>query len=458
MAEVPGRAGSSEVDGASGVTFDPPHRGHGDSGIYVPSMFESLRVRDYRFLWVSNLATTFGMHMQIVARGWLIYDLTRSAMALSWVMLSFMLPSFVFSLAGGVIADRLHKKRIMVSSQVLNACSSALLGWIIYSGRVTFAHFIYFGIFNGTVLSFAMPARTSVIPEIVGRKSLVNAMALQSATFNLSRILGPALAGAMIAVLAQGDTSSTSGVGIVFFVIASFSVIAAIATAKLHYTGAPLERAASTAIDDMKEGLRYMRDERLVLGLLILGFLPMTFGFAVSSLLPAFNKEVIHGGPEDLGLMMTAMGVGALAGSLALAHLGDVGGKGRLMFTSAYCWAASLGGFAVCSNIWLAMLLGACTGLFGAVCGSVNMSIVQLTVEPQIRGRVMSLMMMAQGLMPIGILPISAVAEAAGIHIALMLAALLLALSMIAIDRAFPELVRIDKGHAGEADPRAHVR
>jgi len=452
MAEVPSRAGPDAPDGVRGVTFDAPHgRADGDAGIYVPSMFESLRVRDFRFLWVSNLAATFGMHMQIVARGWLIYDLTRSAMALSWVMLSFMLPSFVFSLAGGVIADRLRKKAIMLISQVLNACSTALLGWIIYTGRVTFAHFIYFGIFNGTVLSFSMPARTSVVPEVVGRKSLVNAMALQSATFNLSRILGPALAGALIAVFAHGNTTSTEGVGIVFFVIAVFSVVSVISTAQLNYSGAPLKRAGSTAIEDMKEGVRYMRDERLVLGLLMLGFVPMTFGFSASSLLPAFNKEVIHGGPEDLGLMMTAMGVGALAGSLALAHVGDIGGKGRMMFMSAYGWAAALGGFAVSSSLWLAMLLGACTGLFGAVCGSVNMSIVQLTVRPEIRGRVMSLMMMAQGLMPIGILPISAVAEKTGIHIALMLAALLLAISMIWIGRAFPDLIRIDKGHAGEA-------
>ena len=424
-----------------------PHRGGG--GLPRLGMFDSLRIRDFRFLWVSNLAATFGMHMQMVARGWLIYDMTSSPMALTWVMLSFMLPSFLFSLVGGVLADRLPKKSIMMISQLLNAVSTSLLAVIIYRGDVTFAHFIYFGIFNGTVMSLGMPARTSVVPEVVGRQSLVNAMALQSATFNLSRILGPALAGALIALFASGDTSSTRGVGIVFFCIAAFSLVSFVATWRLHYVGAPLERRAATPFEDMKEGLRYMREERLILGLLVLGFVPMTFGFSASFLLPAFNKDVIGGGPEDLGLMMTAMGAGALVGALTLAHLGDIGGKGRMMFVAAYCWAVSLAGFALSEDLALAMFLGALTGLFGAVCGSVNMSIVQLAVRPEIRGRVMSIMMMAQGLMPLGIIPISGVAELAGIHPALLLAALLLALSMIWIDRAFPGLARIDKGHSG---------
>lgn len=423
----------------------------GSARLRLPGMFESLRIRDFRLLWVSNLAATFGMHMQMVARGWLIYDMTSSPMALTWVMLSFMLPSFLFSLVGGVLADRLRKKSIMLASQLLNALSTSLLAAIIYTGNVTFAHFIYFGIFNGTVMSLGMPARTSVVPEVVGRESLVNAMALQSATFNLSRILGPALAGGLIALFASGNTTSMHGVGIVFFCIAAFSLVSFVSTSRLHYVGAPLERRAATAFEDVKEGLRYMREERLILGLVVLGFVPMTFGFSASFLLPAFNKDVIGGGPEDLGLMMTAMGAGALVGALTLAHLGDIGGKGRMMFVAAWCWAVALAGFALSSSLGLAMFLGALTGLFGAVCGSVNMSIVQLAVRPEIRGRVMSIMMMAQGLMPLGIMPVSAVAEVVGIHWALLLAACLLALSMVWIGRAFPGLVRIDKGHSGLA-------
>ena len=161
-------------------------------------------------------------------------------------MLSFMLPSFLFSLAGGVIADRMRKKSIMVVSQLLNTAATAVLATIVYAGEVTFWHFIWFGLFNGTVLSISMPARFSVAPEIVGRERVVNAMALQSSTFNLSRILGPAMAGGLIALFAAGDTTSMAGVGLVFYVIAGLSFVSVICTGMLHYRGDPTRTAMTT--------------------------------------------------------------------------------------------------------------------------------------------------------------------------------------------------------------------
>jgi MFS family permease len=414
-------------------------------------MFHSLYIRDFRFLWFSNLCASFAMQMQGIARGWLIYDMTNSAMALAWVMLSFMLPSFIFSLFGGVLADRLHKKPIMIVSQLLNTVATALLAYIVYSGDVTFWHFIYIGLFNGTVLSFSMPARSAVIPEVVGKDNLVNAMALQSATFNLSRILGPALAGVLIAVFAAGDTTSTYGVGIVFFIIAGLYFASVLGTLMLHYVGEPSEREKKTPFEDIKEGFRYMRDEKLILGLLIMGFVPFTFGWSVSFLLPAFNKDVLGGGPDDLGLLMTGIGAGALAGSLILARLGDFSGKGRVMFISAYFWAASVAMFALSTNLYLAIVVGAVTGLFSALLGSLNMSVVQMAIPQEIRGRVMSIMMMSHGLMPLGVLPVSALAEFVGIDAALMFSAVMLALSMILLGYFFPDLKRIDKGHGADA-------
>lgn len=410
-------------------------------------MFDALEFRDYRFLWISNLCATFAMQMQMVARGWLIYDMTKSPLALTWVMLSFMLPSFVFSLLGGVIADRLQKKSIMMIAQILNTCATFFLAGIIFSGNITFWHFIWFGLFNGTVLSFSMPARSAVIPEVVDKDTLVNAMALQSATFNLSRILGPALAGGLIAVLAGGDTSSTREVGIVFYVIAGLYVCAVIATALLRHQGKPMEREKSTPLEDIVEGLHYMKNEKLILGLVIMGFVPMTFGWSASFLLPAFNADVIRGGPDDLGILMTAMGAGALSGSLLLARLGDISGKGKVMFIASYCWAASLIAFALSENLWVAMVFGAISGLFSSVFGALNMSIVQLAIRPEIRGRVMSIMMMAHGLAPFGIIPVSFVAENIGIAWSLLFASTMLVLSMLLLGGFFPDLKRIDKGH-----------
>jgi predicted MFS family arabinose efflux permease len=290
-----------------------------------------------------------------------------------------------------------------------------------------------------------------VTPEIVGRDHVVNAMALQSATFNLSRILGPGLAGGLIALVAAGDTTSTEGVGVVFFLIAALYAVSVACTMLMNYQGRP-ERRDTTPLADMAEGFRYMRRERIVLGLLVMGFVPMTFGFAVTFLLPAFNADVIGGGPDDLGLLMTGAGIGALAGSLALARAGDIGGKGRVLFLAGYLWAVFVALFAISESMLAALLFGAATGFFGSVMGALNMSVVQITLPDAIRGRIMAIMMMAHGFMPLGIIPISAVAEFVGIDMALLLAALLLAGSLLLLRWWIPELRHIDRGHGEEPD------
>lgn len=412
-------------------------------------MFASLSFRDFRLLWFGSMAATFAMQMQIVARGWLIYDMTSSPMALTWVMLSFMLPSILFSLFGGVLADRLRKRSIMIVSGTLNTLATLILAIIVYLGEITFWHFIYFGVFNGTVLALSMPARASVTPEIVGKAHVVNAMALQSATFNLSRIVGPALAGGLIALVAAGDTNSSQGVGIVLFVVAALYGGSALSIVWLRYQGKP-HTSGSRPLEDIKEAFRFMRQERIVAGLMIMGFVPMTFGYSVTFLLPAFNADVIGGGPDTLGLLLAGSGIGALTGSLVLARLGDIGRKGRVMFYAGYLWAVFLAGFALSQTLVIALLFGLATGLFGAVMGSLNMSVVQISLPDHIRGRVMAIMMMAHGFMPIGIIPISAVAENVGIDVALLLAAFLLVASLFLLRLWIPELASIDRGHRGD--------
>ena len=414
-------------------------------------MFDALAIRDFRLLWIANLVASFAMQMQMVARGWLIYDITSSPMALAWVILSFMLPSFVFSLWGGVIADRMRKKPIMIGAQLLNTAATVLLAVIIYRGDVTFWHFIYFGVFNGTILSFSMPARSAVIPELVPKHVVVNAMALQSSTYSLSRVAGPSLAGLLIAWFAGGDNTSATGVGLVFYVIAAMYLVSVAATAMLHYTGDPKAATNAGMLEDIAEGFRYMGRERIILGLLVMGIVPFMFGFAPTFLAPAFNKEVIDGGPETLGYLMTAFGVGSLIGALTLARLGDIGGKGKVLFAATYIWAVGVAAFALSPGLVAAMIFGIFIGVFSSLVGSLNMSVVTLAIKPEIRGRVMAIMMMTHGVMPLGMIPVAAAAEFIGIDVALLLSATLLAVSMAAIGWWFPELKKINKGHGGEA-------
>ena len=384
--------------------------------------------------------------MQIVARGWLTYDMTDSAIALSMVMVSFMAPSVFFSLLGGVLADRMKKKPIMLVSQTLNAIATGVLAWIIYTDQITFWHFIYFGLFNGTVLSLSMPARSTIIPEIVGRKVVVNAMALSSATFNLSRIAGPAIAGLLIGFLAGGDTTSKMGVGIVFYVITGLYALSVIGTALLNYEGAPdpsIER--TSMMEEMREGWQYILENRLVMGLLLIGLVPFSFGFSASFLLPVFNSEVINGGPEHLGFLVTATGLGALVGSLSLAQIGDTRAKGRILVYSGYLWALFLIAFSLSTNFYLAMFFSLFTGLFGSVMGSMNMSMLQLVIPQYIRGRIMAINWMVHGLMPIGMVPIAFIAELLTIQYAIFISAIMVLVSVWVIRYIYPEVRKVGR-------------
>ena len=410
-------------------------------------MFDSLRFRDFRLLWISNLASNFAMQIQMIARGWIVYEMTKSTIWLSWVLVSFMLPQFLFSMVGGVVADRVHKKTVMVLGQSLNGVATAAMAVIIFSGSVQVWHFIAFGVFNGTVLAFSMPARSAVIPEIVGQKSLANAMALQSMVFNLSRIFGPVIAGHIIALFTAPGLINWHGLSIIYVVISTLYLTSAFCTSALHFRGAPGKPRGTTPVQDAVEGLRYLRDEKLILGLIVFGFLPMMFGFTASSFMPAFNHDVVGGGPVELSYLMTAIGAGALCSSLLLARLGDISNKGRTMFITAIVWSLALAVFAFSSwlpaAIFFCALIGLCSSMFGNLSGTT----VQLAITQDVRGRVMSIMMMTQSLMPLGIIPISVLAEKTAIGPALAVAAGLLMISVVWINWQFPNLKRIDKGH-----------
>ena len=409
-------------------------------------MWDSLKHRDYRYLWIGNLCSSFAMNMQMVARGWLVYAMTTSPTKLAWVMLSFMIPQVLFSLFGGIFADRYNKRKVIAVAQGLNCIATLVLAVVILQGHVTFWDFIYFGAFNGTILALSMPARTSFIPEIVGEKLVFNAMALSTTSMNLSRILGPTVAGGMIAIIAGGDTTSAFGVGVVYFFIAGLYFLSSASTLMINISGKPAVKKDTNPLADIAEAWRYVLASRVLLGLIVLSIIPFLFGMSINSLMPAFNQDILAGGPDGLGLLMGAMGVGAIAGSLLLARMGNTPRKGRLMFIITLMWAVFMGVFALSQNMVLAMALVAVVGFFSSMFMSLNRSLIQLAVTPEMRGRVMSIDMMSHGLMPLGIIPISLIAEYYSIDLALFVSAVLLAVSALVVMFLLPEVRKIDRG------------
>ena len=158
----------------------------------------AIRIRNFTWLWIGSLGSSFAMNMQIIARGWYVYDLTSSAVDLAWVTVSFMLPTVLFSLYGGVIADRFSKKKIIVYAQAMNFIATAIMAVIIITERVSFWDFMWVGLFNGTVLALSMPARQAFVPDLIPERLIFTAMGLTTSGWNISRIVGPAFAGCLL--------------------------------------------------------------------------------------------------------------------------------------------------------------------------------------------------------------------------------------------------------------------
>ena len=383
-------------------------------------IFSALAVANFRWLWVGSLGSSFAMNMQIIARGWLVYELTSSALDLAWVTLSFMLPSVIFSLYGGVLADRLPKRRVIAWAQALNCVATLVMTTIIFSGNVKFWDFIWFGFFNGTVLALSMPARQAFVPEIIPERLIFTAMALNTTGWNLSRIIGPAFAGLLIAWLAGGDKTSTYGVGIVYVVIASLYLFSALTVLKVDRPGKTQRNRDGDSWSDMREGLRYVLEHPPVFALIVLSILPFLFGMPLNTLLPAFNQDVLQGHADDLGYLISAMGGGAIIGSLLMATMGDMRNKGFWLIVSCIGWGLVTAAFGAFDAQGAALVLIAVIGLLSSWNMSLNRGMLQMQVEDHMRGRIMSIDMMSHGLMPLGVFPISLIAEYYGVGAALV--------------------------------------
>ncbi len=393
----------------------------------------TLALADFRWLWIGSLASSFAMNMQIVARGWLVYTLTSSALDLAWVTLSFMIPMVAFALVGGVMADRVPKRGIIMMAQGLNSVATILLGVIILAGQVDFWDFIWFGFFNGTVLALSMPARQAMVPELVPERLIFTAMGLTTTSWNLSRILGPAMAGFLIAWIAGGDTTSHFGVGIVYFMIAGLYLASSVAMWRVT-PSLPRQRTDDQhPLRDIADGVRYLWANPPVLGLILLSIVPFLFGMPLNTLLPAFNEDILSGGADDLGLLMSAMGIGAIVGSLMMATMGELRGKGLWLIGTSIAWggATALVG-AADSQLWAV----AAVTLFGWLSSwnmSLNRGLLQTRIIPAMRGRVLSIDMMSHGLMPLGVIPISLIAEQVDVAVALQVAGGVFALAVVAL-------------------------
>jgi MFS family permease len=355
--------------------------------------FRTLKYRDYRLLWISTLFASGAQWVQQVTVGWLVYEMTDSAFLLGAVNGFRALPLLFLAPLGGVLADRTDRKALMQWTQVMLLIASAVMTVIIFMDRLEVWHLFTFTLVTGVGWAFNNPVRQSVVPNLIPKPELMNALALQSAGFNVTRIIGPSLGGVMLDHLGGGENFALQ----TFFYVGVIGMVAPMMIPAL-----PQRQAVVSVKQNLKEGIVYVwRSNRLRVQL-ALAFVPTILAFPYMALMPIFARDVLGYGPGGFGLMSTAVGVGAVVGTLTMATLTNVKHKGRIMLGAVFVLGVSLILFSQSKDMELSLVILAFTGAAQMVYLTTNQTILQLAIPDDIRGRVMGIYMLSQGMMPLG--------------------------------------------------------
>ncbi len=407
------------------------------NSVLASPIFETLQIPDFRWIWIGSFISFMAMNMQMITRGWLVLRLENdSPLALVLVMVSFAAPMTVVSLVGGALADRFPKKNLIIVSQSANAVMTFVLAMMDASGAIWFGAVLIIGVVNGSMMAINMPSRQAIISDIVPENKLMNAVALNNSAMNLTRIIGPAIAGFLIIFI---DTSG------VFYLIAAIYVLSALSLLMVKTNAVQARGGAKKGVGkDIFEGLRYVWSDVNLRGLILMAFIPSLFGFTLFALLPVWAREALNVNSSDLGILMTMMGVGALIGTLGLAGIRKFSRRGVLLLGLGVLWGVTLVGLANSMIFPVAMPFLLIVGLISSVYMSLNMTLTQISSAPEMRGRVMSIMMMTFGLMPIGALPFGTIAEYIGTANALTISGALLSILILAFAFAYPAFKRIE--------------
>ena len=397
---------------------------------FFPAL-HSFQYQDFRWLWLGTFFTFMAMNMQQITRGWLILRLTDdSPLALSLVMMSFALPLTFASLLGGAMADRVSRRQLIIISQSGNALMTILLATLDVTSLIRFWHLLAIGFINGTLAAFNMPSRQSIVSDIVPKKDLMNAIPLNSAAMNLTRIIGPALAGVLIIYL------NTAGV---FYLIVLIHASSVLFTSLIREGEKGSDNTDKGIAADIIEAFKYARWNPTLLGLVIMLFVPALFGFPFIALLPAWAREALNVQSDGLGLLMMSMGIGSLVGTLILASIKRLKRRGSFLVANSFTWGLLLIIFSRCLSYTTALPTLFLIGFMSAVFMSLNMTLMQQYSSDAMRGRIVSIAMMTFGLMPLSAVPFGAIAERIGTAHSLGIAGMLLCLFATVFFFAYPK-------------------
>ncbi|MCM8761317.1 MAG: MFS transporter [Candidatus Omnitrophica bacterium] len=401
----------------------------------LSGIFHTLRYRNFRLFFAGQGISLIGTWMQHVAMGWLVYRITNSPFLLGVVGFSSQIPAF-FSPVAGVFADRLNRRRLLLMTQIFSMLQAFLLATLTLSGVVRVWHIIILSAFLGFINALDIPVRQSFIVEMVERKeNLSNAIALNSLIFNSARLIGPSVAGVLVAMTGEG----------ICFLLNGLSFVAVIISLLMMKMKPPKEHLATAdVLDGLKEGLRYSFGSLPIRSILFLLSVLSLMGMSYTILMPVFARDILHGGPQTLGLLMASAGAGALFATIYMASRKSVLGFGRMMPLSVMVFAAAIMLFSISRSLSFSLVLMAVAGFGLVVHNAAGNTILQTIVDDDKRGRVMSLYTMAfMGMAPLGSLGAGTLAGIIGASNTLILGGAVCIVAAAIFARRLPEIRKV---------------
>jgi MFS family permease len=372
--------------------------------------------------------------MQSVAQAWLVYRLTGSSLLLGAVGFASQFPVFLVAPFGGMAADRTNRQRLVIATQAASMILAAILAWLTLSHRINESHIaalFVIAILLGVVNAFDIPGRQAFLVDMVGKEDLMNAIALNSSMFNGARVVGPAVAGILVAKIGEGWCFAANAV----------SYIAVIAGLLMMKVQCPTRSKSDSPLADIVEGFRWIYSARVIRALLLLLGLVSLVGMPYTVLMPVFADKILHGGARGLGILMGATGVGALLGALTLASRTGVKGLGRLVSWSCAGFGVGLVLFAFSRWFWISTVLLLPIGYSIMLQMACSNTLIQTMVPDNLRGRVMSVYsMMFMGMAPFGALLGGALADRMGAPLTVAIGGIASVFGGIWFGRALPEL------------------
>ena len=395
----------------------------------VPHGLRSLRHRNFQLFFGGQLISLIGTWMQNVAQSWLVYRLTGSSFLLGAVGFAGQIPVFLMAPVGGIVADRKNRQRVVIATQTASLLLAFILAGLTLTHLVQVWHIFVLAALLGVVNAFDIPARQSFIVDMVGKEDLINAIALNSSMFNGARVVGPAIAGLLVASIGEGWCFFGNGVSYVAVIIGLLLMRVAWQPAKP--SGSPLE--------NIVEGFQYVRGTRPIRALLLLLGLVSLVGLPYAVLMPIFADRILHRGANGLGILMGATGVGALLGALTLAFKRGLHGLSSWVMISSSGFGASLILFGISKNFWLSVALLVPAGYSMMVQMASSNTLIQSMVPDRLRGRVMSVYsMMFMGMAPIGALGAGVAAQHLGAPLTLAIGGMACIMGSVAFGMRLP--------------------